>query len=106
MCWPLPAALQELSRNIRRELAKLRLLLQQYAVLVGGAALFAADQVPRQPRTTLVTTGAAGESASRGGQQHTSSYTQHGSLANTVYNLWVVGAPATAITHHVQQSMV
>lgn len=60
---------QELSRNIRRELAKLRLLLQQYAVLVGSAALFAADQAPRQPRTTLVTTGAAGESYQRHEQE-------------------------------------
>lgn len=65
----MPCCTQELSRNIRRELAKLRLLLQQYAVLVGDAALFAADQVPRQPRTTLVTTGAAGESYQRNEQE-------------------------------------
>jgi hypothetical protein len=52
--------LQELSRNVRREVAKLRLLLQQYAILAGQAQLFASDQAGRTARVTLVSTSNAG----------------------------------------------
>lgn len=51
---------QELSRNVRREVAKLRLLLQQYAVLAGQAQLFASDQAGKAARLVLVSTANAG----------------------------------------------
>jgi hypothetical protein len=53
-------AAQELTRNVRREIAKLRLLLQQYAILAGQAQLFASDQAGRTARVTLVSTSNAG----------------------------------------------
>jgi hypothetical protein len=45
---------------VRREIAKLRLLLQQYAILAGQAQLFASDQAGRTARVTLVSTSNAG----------------------------------------------
>jgi len=41
---------QELNRNVRREVAKLRLLLQQYAIMCPAAQLFASDQAGRTAR--------------------------------------------------------
>ncbi|KAI8471868.1 MAG: hypothetical protein J3K34DRAFT_520228 [Monoraphidium minutum] len=57
---PLPVRRQELARNVRREVAKLRLLLQQYAVMCPAAQLFVSDQAGRTARATLVSTGNAG----------------------------------------------
>ncbi len=54
-CCVTPSATpQELQRNVRRELAKLRLLLQQYAVLASGAQVFCSDQSGKLARSTLV----------------------------------------------------
>lgn len=55
------STMQDLHKNVRRELSKLKLLLQQYAILAGQAQLFAADQAGKGARTTLVSTGNAGQ---------------------------------------------
>lgn len=47
---------------MRREVAKLRLLLQQYGVLAGQAQLFCSDQAGRAGRVVLLSTSNAGAS--------------------------------------------
>eukprot|EP00878_Enallax_costatus_P029399 GHUV01031875.1.p1 GENE.GHUV01031875.1~~GHUV01031875.1.p1 ORF type:complete len:213 (+),score=63.68 GHUV01031875.1:275-913(+) len=56
----LPVRRQDLQKNVRREVSKLKLLLQQYAILSGQAQLFASDQAGKAARSTLVSTGNAG----------------------------------------------
>lgn len=66
---PGPCAPQELQRNIKRELGKLRLLLQQYAVMAPGAQVFCSDQSGKLARSTMVSAARAGAALSAWGSK-------------------------------------
>lgn len=92
-CYPL---LQDMQKNVRREVSKLKLLLQQYAILTGQAQLFASDQAGKAARTTLVSTGNSGKAIQNTCRSQSTSHR---------YSLHVLPATA-AVTCHLHDAVL